>query len=169
MLRLTRADTPQAFQAAFQGRLSALANVQKLFSVSRWTGASIKTIIQDELRPYAGPDAQRVDIRGDDIRLPAALAQAIAVSVHELATNAAKYGSLSEPSGQIEINWQTDTAGKLSLHWKERGGPRTAKPTRIGFGVGAVDGVIRMLSGSINREWKPEGLVCELTFPLAAA
>ena len=169
MLRLTKADTPEEFQAAFQGRLSALANVQKLFSVSRWTGASIKTIIQDELRPYGGYDAQRVRILGDDIRLPAALAQAIAVSVHELATNAAKYGSLSKSAGSIEVSWQTDPSGQLSLHWKERGGPITAKPTRIGFGVGAVDGVIRMLSGTINREWNPEGLVCELTFPPVAA
>ena len=169
MLRLTRADTAEEFQAAFQGRLKALANVQKLFSVSRWTGASIKTIIQDELRPYGGHDAQRVRIRGDDIRLPAALAQAIAVSVHELATNAAKYGSLSKSSGQIEVSWQADASGQLLLHWKERGGPEVAPPTRIGFGVGAVDGVIRMLSGSINRQWKPEGLVCELTFPSVAA
>jgi PAS domain S-box-containing protein len=169
MLRLTKADSAEEFQAAFQGRLSALAHVQKLFSVSRWTGASINTIIHEELRPYAGHDARRVDIRGDDIRLPAALAQAIAVSVHELATNAAKYGSLSKASGRVEISWQTDASGKLSLHWKERGGPRIAKPARTGFGVGAVDGVIRMLSGRIDRHWKPEGLVCELTFPLAAA
>jgi PAS domain S-box-containing protein len=169
MLRLTKADTAEEFQAAFQGRLSALANVQKLFSVSRWTGASIKTIIQEELRPYGGHDAQRVNIRGDDIRLPAALAQAIAVSVHELATNAAKYGSLSKSSGSVEIRWHTDAAGKLSLHWRECGGPRIAEPTRIGFGVGAVDGVIRTLSGSINREWNPEGLCCELSFPGVAA
>jgi PAS domain S-box-containing protein len=168
MLRLTKANTAEEFQAAFQGRLSALANVQKLFSVSRWTSASIKAIVQDELRPYGVHDAQRVSIRGDDIRLPAALAQAIAVSVHELATNAAKYGSLSKSSGRIEVSWHTDPSGQLSLHWKERGGPRTAEPVRIGFGVGAVDGVIRMLSGSINRQWRPEGLVCELTFPPVA-
>lgn len=169
LLRLTKADTAEEFQAAFQGRLSALANVQRLFSVSRWTGASIKTIVQEELRPYGGHDVQRVNIRGDDIRLPATLAQAIAVSVHELATNAAKYGSLSRPSGKIEISWHTDPGGKLSLHWKESGGPRIAEPTRIGFGVGAVDGVIRTLSGSIDRQWKPGGLVCELSFPSVAA
>ena len=89
--------------------------------------------------------------------------------MHELATNAAKYGSLSKSTGRIEISWHADTSGKLSLQWKERGGPRIAEPTRIGFGVGAVDGVIRMLSGSIDREWKPEGLVCELSFPPVAA
>ena len=169
MLRLTKADTADEFQAAFQGRLSALANVQRLFSVSRYTGASIKTIIEEELRPYATNDAKRVSIVGLDMRLPAALAQAIAVSVHELATNAAKYGSLSKPTGRLNINWQTDEADNLLLYWTESGGPKIAEPTRIGFGVGAVDGVVRTLSGKIKRQWKSEGLVCELSFPSVAA
>lgn len=168
MLRLTRAGTAEEFQAVFQGRLKALANVQKLFSVSRWTGASLKTILEEELRPYGGHDAQRVTIEGNDIKLPAALAQAIAVSVHELATNAAKHGSLTKSTGRIEVRWHADPSGRLSLQWKERGGPDVTLPARIGFGVGAVDGVIRMLSGRIERQWNPEGLVCEMTFPLVA-
>jgi two-component sensor histidine kinase len=162
MLRLTKADTAEEFQAAFQGRLSALANVQRLFSVSRWTGASIKRIIEEELRPYG---SSRISIAGLDIRLPPALAQAIAVSVHELATNAAKYGSLSGPSGKIEIRWQIDPTDNLLLNWTESGGPATAAPKRKGFGVDAVDGMVRTLSGRINRQWKPEGLHCELSFP----
>ena len=162
MLRLTKADTAEEFQAAFQGRLSALANVQRLFSVSRWTGASIQRIIEEELRPYG---SSRVSITGLDVRLPAALAQAIAVSVHELATNAAKYGSLSGPSGKIDINWQVDASDNLLLHWTESGGPATATPMRKGFGVDAIDGMVRTLSGRITRQWKSEGLACELSFP----
>jgi two-component sensor histidine kinase len=169
MLRLTKADTADEFQAAFQGRLSALANVQRLFSVSRWTGASIQTIIEEELRPYAANDATRVSISGIDIRLPAALAQAIAVSIHELATNAAKYGSLSGPAGKIDIHWQIDPADNLLLQWMESGGPKIAEPMRKGFGVGAIDGMVRTLSGTIVRQWKPEGLVCELAFPALEA
>jgi PAS domain S-box-containing protein len=169
MLRLTRADTAEEFQAAFQGRLSALANVQRLFSVSRWTGASIKTIIEEELRPYAASDANRISIAGQDVRLPSALAQAIAVTIHELATNAAKYGSLSDPSGRIEISWQTDAADNLLLRWTESDGPTITEPARIGFGVGAIDGLVRMLSGSITRNWKSAGLICELSFPSVAA
>jgi PAS domain S-box-containing protein len=168
MLRLTKADTAAEFQATFQGRLRALATVQRLFSMSRWTGASIKTIIEQELRPYAAQGTKRVRISGGDISVPATLAQAIAVSVHELATNAAKFGSLSRPSGKIEVSWQIDDAS-LSLHWKESGGPRIAEPARKGFGVGAVDGLIRALSGRISRQWKPDGLVCELSFPAIAA
>jgi PAS domain S-box-containing protein len=169
MLRLTRADTAEEFQAAFQGRLSALANVQRLFSVSRWTGASIKTIIEEELRPYAASDAKRISIAGQDVRLPSALAQAIAVTIHELATNAAKYGSLSGPSGRIEISWQTDAADNLLLRWAEADGPTISEPARSGFGVGAIDGLVRMLSGSITRQWKSAGLICELSFPSVAA
>lgn len=162
MLRLTRADTAEEFQAAFQGRLSALANVQRLFSVSRWTGASIQKIIEEELRPYG---STRVSLAGSDVRLPAALAQAIAVSVHELATNAAKYGSLSGPAGKIDIRWQVDASDNLLLHWTESGGPHVAEPVRKGFGVDAIDGMVRTLSGRITRQWKPEGLDCELCFP----
>src|SRR3954452_20729086 len=163
MLRLTKADTAEEFQAAFQGRLSALANVQRLFSASRWTGADIQTIIQEELRPY-GPN--RVSINGPDIRLTSALAQAIAVSVHELATNAAKYGSLSMPSGRIEITCNLDPAEGLLLRWTETDGPTVTEPVRRGFGAGAIDGLARTLSGKIRRWWKPEGLVCELSFPM---
>jgi PAS domain S-box-containing protein len=169
MLRLTRADTAEQFQAAFQGRLSALANVQRLFSVSRWTGASIRTIIEEELRPYAAGDSKRIAIAGDDLRLPSALAQAIAVTVHELATNAAKYGSLSGPSGKLEIGWQTDTQDNLVLRWAESGGPTVAEPGRRGFGVDAIDGLVRTLSGTITRDWKPQGLTCELSIPSLAA
>lgn len=165
MLRLTKADSAEEFQTAFQGRLSALANVQRLFSVSRWTGASIQTIIQEELRPYTANDGKRVSITGIDVRLPASLAQAIAVSVHELATNAAKYGSLSGAAGKIDISWQIDAADSLVLRWKESGGPAIAEPMRKGFGVDAIDGIIRTLCGRITRQWKPEGLDCELAFP----
>jgi PAS domain S-box-containing protein len=162
MLRLTKADTAEEFQAAFQGRLRALANVQRLFSVSRWSGASIQTIIREELRPYGW---SRVSISGHDVRLPPALAQALAVSVHELATNAAKYGALSGPSGKIDINWEVDASDNLLLHWTESGGPATAAPVRKGFGVDAIDGMVRTLSGRITRQWKAEGLECELSFP----
>jgi PAS domain S-box-containing protein len=168
IVRLTKADTAEEFQTALQGRLSALANVHRLFSVSRWTGADIRAIIEQELKPYAARDSKRVAISGSDLRLTAALAQAIAVSVHELATNAAKYGSLSSPSGKIEVSWQTDDT-HLALHWKETGGPRVAEPIRKGFGVGAVDGVVRTLSGTITRQWKPEGLICDFRFPDIAA
>lgn len=168
MLRLTKADTAEEFRAVFAGRLSALANVQRLFSASRWTGANLKTIVEEELRPYASPDGERIRIAGEDVHLPPTLAQSIAVALHELATNAAKYGALSIPSGRLEIRWDTDGAEPLMLHWSESGGPRVNEPPkRKGFGIGAVDGIIRTLRGKVTRQWRPEGLVCELSFPKA--
>ncbi|MCA1452504.1 PAS domain S-box protein [Bradyrhizobium sp. BRP22] len=169
ILRLTKADTAEEFRAAFQGRLSALANVHRLFSVSHWTGADIRAIVEQELKPYAASNSKRVAINGGNLRLTAALAQAIAVSVHELAANAAKYGSLSSPAGRIDVSWQTDEDANLSLRWQESGGPEVAEPTRTGFGVSAVDGVVRTLSGTITRQWKPDGLICEFCFPDIAA
>ncbi|WP_314958114.1 sensor histidine kinase [Bradyrhizobium cosmicum] len=170
MLRLTKADTAEEFQAAFAGRLSALANVQRLFSASRWTGANLKTIVEEELRPYAGRDGERIRIAGDDVHLPPTLAQSIAVALHELATNAAKYGALSTPSGGLDIRWETNGAEPLVLHWSESGGPGVNEPpTRKGFGIGAVDGIIQTLRGRVTRQWRPEGLKCELSFPEIAA
>jgi PAS domain S-box-containing protein len=165
MLRLTRPDTAEEFQATFQGRRGALANAQRLFSVSRWTGASIKTIIEEQLRPYGSGDGQRICIAGSDVWLPPTLAQAIAIAVHELATNAVKYGALSDPAGRIGISWQTDAANKLRLRWKESEGPMVAEPLRGGFGIHAIDGIVQTLSGDVTRHWKREGLVCELSFP----
>ena len=161
MLRLTKADTAEEFRTAFQGRLSALANVQRLFSASRWTGANLRTIVEEELRPYASADRDRIRIVGEDLRMPPSLAQAIAVAVHELATNAAKYGALSTLSGRVEVRWDADP---FVLRWSETGGPKVQKPVRTGFGVGAMDGVIRSLNGHIARHWHPDGLVCELSF-----
>jgi PAS domain S-box-containing protein len=165
MLRLTKAATVDEFQTAFQGRLRALANVQRLFSVSRWTGASIRTIIEEELRPYAAADGKRIGLAGDDLRLTSALAQAIAVAIHELATNAAKYGALSAAPGRIDVQWQRNDSNTLWLLWRESDGPKVAEPQRRGFGVGAIDRLVQTLGGTVRREWQPGGLVCELSFP----
>jgi len=166
MLRLTRADSAEEFQAAFQGRLSALANVQRLFSVSRWTGASIKTIIEEELKPYAASDAKRVSMAGADIRLPSTPAQAIAVAVHELATNAAKYGALSVAEGHVQVEWSCASDGRLVLRWTEAGGPPVRPPARQGFGTRVMDSIIRgQLKGEMRNDWRTEGLLCEIVIP----
>lgn len=167
MLRLTKADTVEEFQRTFDGRLGALSNLQKLFSESRWAGANISDLINEELRPYDVSDQSRISIAGPHAQLPSALGQAVAIAIHELATNAAKYGSLSIETGKLEVRWQTDAKGALHLTWMESGGPIVEKPTRRGFGVGAIDSMIRTLNGKIARHWKPEGLICELFFPHA--
>jgi two-component sensor histidine kinase len=89
-------------------------------------------------------------------------AQAIAVALHELATNAPKYGSLSG-KGQVELKWQHSPDGQLILHWTEIGGPAVQTPTRRGFGTRAIEGMTGQLKGWAKFDWRPEGLVCEIT------
>ncbi len=101
-------------------------------------------------------------IEGPPVLLEPNTAQAIAVSLHELATNAAKYGALSATEGQIEVKW-SHTDGLLILLWTETGGPPVKRPTRQGFGGKVIRGMIEQLKGRTRFDWRPEGLVCEIT------
>jgi two-component sensor histidine kinase len=90
-------------------------------------------------------------------------AQAIAITVHELSTNSAKYGSLSKPNGQIEFKWVQEADGLLILRWREIGGPTVQIPSRQGFGSRVIERMIGQLKGNAHFDWRPEGLVCEIT------
>ncbi|MGC2040483.1 sensor histidine kinase [Paraburkholderia caledonica] len=89
-------------------------------------------------------------------------AQAIAVCLHELATNAAKYGALSVREGRVRIDWSKETNGRLTFHWSEVGGPAVAEPTRRGFGMQVMERMIGSLNGEVRLKWQPEGLSCEI-------
>ena len=115
----------------------------------------------------------RVTITGEEVSLPPATAQALALVVHELATNAAKHGALSVPTGRVDLAWGPGDApdgNGLGLVWSETGGPETAPPTRRGFGRRPIErGVGYSLSGQTRFEFRPEGLRCEITIPLDRA
>jgi two-component sensor histidine kinase len=101
--------------------------------------------------------------------LEASAAQAIAVTLHELATNAAKYGALSVPEGRVEIAWSPTADGQLFMRWLESGGPEVRPPTRNGFGMRVIDSLIRsQLNGEARFDWRPEGLACEIVLPLGS-
>jgi two-component sensor histidine kinase len=89
-------------------------------------------------------------------------AQATAVCLHELATNAAKYGALSLPGGRVHIDWSVQTDGRIIFHWSEAGGPIVAEPTRRGFGMQVMERMIASLNSDIRLDWRPEGLACEI-------
>lgn len=96
------------------------------------------------------------------------MAQNVAISLHELATNAAKYGSLSASGGHVEITWSRTTDGRLSLRWIESGGPPVMPPTRRGFGRNIMENIIAgQLRGEVHFDWRDQGLACEITLPLA--
>ena len=128
-VRLSRSDTPEGLKQAIEGRILALAKVHSLFVESRWIGAELSTIARQELAPYSEKDEKSVRINGPQVLLEPNVAQAIAITLHELATNAAKYGSLSVPSGQTALKWSHEADGKLILHWSEKGGPAVKVPT----------------------------------------
>jgi two-component sensor histidine kinase len=166
-VHLTQADTVQDFKRALNGRIQALANAHSLFVESRWTGADLRTLVGQELSPYCQGDPGRARIEGPAIMLEPSTAQMIGVCLHELATNAAKYGALSQPNGHVQIVWSRTLDGLLVLSWSEVGGPPVAPPSRQGFGTAVIRQMIEsQLKGEMRFDWQPEGFVCALSFPL---
>jgi two-component sensor histidine kinase len=102
-------------------------------------------------------------IDGPQVLLEPNAAQAIAVTLHELATNAAKYGALSAANGKVDLKWSHEPDGRLNLRWIETGGPAVQAPTRKGFGGRIIERIIAQLKGETRFDWRAEGLVCEIT------
>jgi PAS domain S-box-containing protein len=161
-VNLSQSDTSEGLKQAIEGRIQALANVYSLFAATRWIGAELLTIATTELAPYSAKHETRLRIDGPQVLLEPNAAQAIAIALHELATNAAKYGALSTASGQIDLKWSHDADGRLMLRWTEKGGPAVQAPTHEGFGSRIIGKMIRQLNGQMRSDWRPEGLVCEI-------
>ncbi len=139
-----RAATIADFTEAFQARLLALANTHNLLSQEHWQSASLRRILATELSPYDhNGDEPRFTLDGEDVSIePAAEALAFGMAVHELTTNAAKYGALSTPAGRVDVSWSIDRSGAepmLRLRWVESGGPPVTPPTRRGFGLNLLE------------------------------
>ena len=161
-VNLSQSDTPEGLKQAIEGRIQALANVNSLFIETRWIGGELSTIATQELAPYSEKNERRVRIDGPQILLEPNTAQAIAVTFHELATNAAKYGALSVPNGQIDLKWLHEADGRLILRWREVGGPAVQTPMHKGFGTRIVARMIDQLKGKARFDWRADGLVCEI-------
>jgi PAS domain S-box-containing protein len=162
-VHLTTGRTMAKLKAAIEGRIRALAHVHGLLSESHWVGATLEQLVQRELGPYCGGGQEdRVKVRGSTVTLAPTSAQTMAMVLHELATNAAKYGSLSTPAGQVRIEWSAANE-KLAVRWSEVGGPRVRRPKRFGFGSRLLEASTRDLGGDIHFEWRKAGLICEMT------
>jgi PAS domain S-box-containing protein len=165
-VQLTQADTPEALKQAIAGRIQALANVHRLFIQSRWMGADLHSVVSQELSPYCQEGDARARIDGPSLLLEPNSAQTIAVTLHELATNAAKYGALSVPTGKVEVEWSRAADGRIVLRWIETGGPPVKPLTRRGFGMRVMESMIReQLNGEVRFDWRAEGLACEMIIP----
>ncbi|HET7679472.1 MAG TPA: PAS domain S-box protein [Xanthobacteraceae bacterium] len=168
-VRLTRANTGDEFRAAIEGRIQALANVHALFVESQWTGADLRNLIVLELSPYSQATNARARIDGPDIKLEPGAAQSMAVAIHELATNAAKYGALSKPKGRVEVEW-AHAGERLTIRWSELDGPAVQPPKHHGFGMRVIENMIRgHVNGDVRFDWLPAGLSCEITLDGAAS
>jgi PAS domain S-box-containing protein len=162
-VNVSHSDSCEDLKQAIEGRIQALANVHSLFVESRWIGAELSRIATQELAPYSERDETRVRIDGPEVLLAPNTAQAIAIVLHELATNAAKYGALSVTNGQVDLKWSYEPMGPLQLRWMETGGPAVQEPMRKGSGWRLIDGLIAQLKGNLRFDWRAKGLVCQIT------
>ena len=162
VLRLTRADNYRDFLRTAEGRLAALARAHDLLAANRWDGARLDLLVRDELAPYAATG--RVRLSGPTVELSPDAAQSLAMVVHELATNAVKYGALSVAGGRLDVAWALEPDGALSLAWTERGGPPVSPPARTGFGSMVLEASLtRQLGGTARMDWRAEGLRVAMT------
>ena len=165
IVRLTRTNSVDSYVAAVEGRIKALSRAHTVLSLSRWQGADLGGLVEEELAPYRTADASMVSIQGPQILLQPATAQTLALALHELVTNAAKYGALSSISGRVEVIWEVREGG-LEFHWSENGGPETERPAAPGFGTRIIMASIeRQLGGSVKFEWRSKGLRCTFSVP----
>ncbi|RAI45436.1 HWE histidine kinase domain-containing protein [Rhodoplanes roseus] len=164
IVRLTAASNPQAYAAAVEGRIRALAQAHTLLSESRWEGADVRRLVDEELEAYrsGGP---RVATEGPTVSLPPDRAQVLALALHELATNSVKYGALSVETGSLDVAWRFD-GERVTLRWIETGGPPVRKPESRGFGTKILEASInQQIAGRVTLDWLPSGLDCTLEIP----
>jgi PAS domain S-box-containing protein len=158
-------EVPPAARIAFEGRLGALSAAHNILTEQNWEAASIRQIIEDAVAPHRlRPD--RFVVEGPDLAIPPKTAVSLALAVHELATNAGKYGALSETAGRVEIRWRVED-GRLRLVWREQGGPPVEPPARRGFGTRMIErGLAAELGGQVTIDFRREGVVCTIDAPL---
>jgi PAS domain S-box-containing protein len=165
IVRLTRAENVKEYAETVEGRINALARVHTILSLSSWQGAEIGKLVREEMAPYA--PSGRVRMSGPEVSLQPRTAQTLALALHELLTNSAKYGALSTLSGQLSITWHT-ADNMLDLTWEETGGPAVSEPTCRGFGTrGLMASIESQLGGKALFDWRTEGVVCRLLVPIA--
>jgi PAS domain S-box-containing protein len=165
-VNLSQSNSSEGLKKAITGRIQALANVCSLFAETRWIGAELSAIATQELAPYSEMNGNRTFIDGPQTLLEPDAAQAIAITLHELATNAAKYGALSTSNGQVRVEWSYPADGRLRLCWMETGGPVAPEPTRKGLGRRIIEQMIIQQKGKVRFDWRKDGLVCEITLPV---
>jgi PAS domain S-box-containing protein len=165
----TAARNPEHFIERFSERIQSLSANQDLLVRNEWNGVEIEDLVHAQLAHFAGLIGSRIAVRGPELRLKAASAQAIGLALHELATNAGKYGALSTDRGRVDISWWT-AGDTFAISWNERDGPPVSAPTRRGFGTIVMDAMAgRSVDGKVDLDYPPSGLTWRLSCPAANA
>jgi PAS domain S-box-containing protein len=163
---------PKAIRQSIESRLFALSRSHDLLTREKWESAGLRDIAHDALEPFgvSGGRADRIVIAGENIRFPPKSALALGIAFNELATNAVKYGALSNAVGSILIEWTMETTPaekRLLLNWTEKGGPPVTPPAHKGFGSRVIErGLAHELEGAVHLDYRPDGLVCTMDIPL---
>jgi PAS domain S-box-containing protein len=161
VIRLTRAEDPRRFAEAVEGRIAALAHAHTLLADEHWVGAELRSVAETELAPYLA--ARCADSSGPPVVLAPGAVQPVSMVLHELATNAAKFGALSRPGGRLELVWTVQPDRTLRLVWDESGGPPMTNTGPPGFGSKLIEATVcSQLGGTMTQEWRPQGLWCEI-------
>jgi PAS domain S-box-containing protein len=167
---LRNAATLEKAQAAFEARLLALSRAHNVLTRENWDGAHLREIVAEAVAPYSNQREDRLHLSGPDVRLSPRMALALAMALQELATNAVKYGALSNEVGEIRIQWtldRTQEPPRLHLTWEESGGPPVQAPKRRGFGTRLIERSLAMdLEGDVRIEFAPSGVTCTVDAPL---
>jgi two-component sensor histidine kinase/two-component SAPR family response regulator len=165
IVSLTPSDDPSTFSDSIKGRIRAMAAAHNLLSESRWRGADLLSLMHEELAPYRREG--RVHVDGLPVSILPTVAQNLALVLHELATNAAKYGALSEPEGQLSVAWRI-ADNQLQVEWTETCRRPISAPSKRGFGSKVIEASIgAQLGGRIEHEWRADGLRCTFSLPMS--
>jgi two-component sensor histidine kinase len=160
------------FKQAFMGRIACLSKTHALLTDDRDQAVSFRDLLASELDAFDDGSARRIRLTGPQIELPSRLAVPLGMAVHELTTNAAKYGALSEFGGAVEVRWSRMVAAdgeKLDCTWRERNGPAVQEPKRRGFGSRLLHHVLEAQTrAEVTIDYRPDGLRCRLVVPLSA-
>ncbi len=164
-----RSESLEEFNDTFTGRLHALAQAHNLLVEKEWVGADVGQIVREILAPYRTKDEARVVVDGPKLMVRPQVGVALMMILHELATNALKYGALSVPAGRLLVTWHQGDDGeaeRFHVRWNEEGGPKVRAPTRKGFGTKLIErSTTHELGGEARLEYREEGVHCELIFP----
>jgi two-component sensor histidine kinase len=167
----SHAASVEDFAGRFAARLDSLAGSYDLLIRDGWRGTTMEELVRSQLTHYTDKQDSQIDIAGAMLRVPPDATQNIGMALHELATNAAKYGALSVPVGRVVVHWQVerDASGAplCRICWRESGGPPVVPPSRRGFGQVVIErAVARSVGGTVTLLYNPTGVEWSLVFPL---